>query len=197
MYVIEPALCREQEIYLYCCGRLSRTFYGLDHLCEELSVDFIEKWVGEHYGEQIKIVTKRAHGLHWPKDRAKWEYQFPEEFYIEPAMYIVRTDEGEKLTSDFLKKACSRFYYNRRAARLGYYKPRMGRKTRGCYGNYRAPKTTNEKRQAFCIKEDGEPSIRARRNITNLTDAWDDTSRHNDACWKTQYKKRKRQYRPK
>lgn len=193
MYVIEPFPEWETKIYLYCCGRRSRVFYGLDDLCENLTLDFVERCVGRNYGDPIKIVTERAHGLVWDTEKSKFGYKNPEKFYHVEAEFIIRTEPGEKLTSHELKDVYWRFRWQCRRP----WRDRHGRKASNVCGHWRSPSTTNEKRQAFQNIDDGEPPIRARRNKTNLTDAWDDNHTHNDACWKTQYKKRKRQYRPK
>lgn len=193
MYVIEPFPEREAKIYLCCSGSRSSVFYGLEDLCENLTLDFIERFVGRNYGDLIKIVTERAHGLAWDTEKKNFGYKNPEKFYHEEADYILRTEDGEKLTSHELKDVYWRFRWRRGRP----WRDRHGRKASGVYGHWRSPKTTNERRQAFQNVAEGEPPIRARRNKTNLTNAWDDHQTHNDACWKTQYKKRKRQYRPK
>jgi hypothetical protein len=188
MYVIEPSPDREIKIYLHCCGTRSRVFYVLEDLCTQLTLDFVEKNVGLNYGYSIKIVTKRASGLQWDAEY-KFTYLHPEEAYWHPAAFIIRTEEGEKLTAEDLRPT----YWGLR--RWRYRWPRMGRKAERAYGTYRNPRTTNERRQAFQNKDEDEPPIRARRNKNNIITAWDDRLAHNDANWKTQYKRR-HQYRP-
>ena len=192
MYVIEPVPERVLKIYLCCRGSSSRVFYGLEDLCEDLTLDFVERFVGRNYGDLIKIVTARAHGLVWDAEKKKFGYKHPEKFHHVEAEFIIRTEDGEKLTSHELKDT----YWRIRARLWRYMCPSMGRKACNAYGHYRKPQTLNEKRQAFPNKDDGEPEIRGRRNKNNLPTGWDDYLSHNDACWKTQYKKRKRQYRP-
>ncbi len=191
MYVIEPVPERVLKIYLCCRGSDSRVFYGLEDLCEDLTLDFVEKFVGRNYGDRIKIVTARAHGLVWDAENKKFGYKYPEKFHHEEAEFIIRTEDGEKLTAHELKDT----YWRIRARLWRSSWPRWGRKARNAYGHYRKPKTQNEKRAAFPNKDEGEPEIRGSRNKNNLPTGWDDFLSHNDACWKTQYKRR-HQYRP-
>ncbi len=192
MYVIEPAPERVLKIYLKCRGSSALVFYGMEDLCEGLTLTFIEECVGKNFGDLIKIVTKRKSGFYYDKETRSFGHTQKEEARYDPAEWILRTETGDKLTAEYLSPLYWKFRYR-------YCRPwinRQGRRARA-YGHWRGPRTSNEKRQAFVLKDEGEPSIRGRRNSNNLPTGWDDYYTHNDACWKTQYKKRKRQYRPK
>ncbi len=193
MYVIEQAPERVLKIYLKCRGSSGRVFYGLEDVCESLSLDFVEGFVGKNYGDLIKTVTKRKSGFYYDKETRSFGYAQKEEARYDPAEWILRTETGDKITAEDLRT----IYWLLRSRRYLPWRDRHGRKASNAYGHWRSPRTTNERRQAFQNVAEGEPPIRARRNKTNLTNAWDDCQTHNDSCWKTQYKKRKRQYRPK
>jgi len=192
MHTIDPAPKREPNIYLHCRGVGTRVFCGLDHLCSEITLGFIGIHVGNTYYDEIKIVTTRASGGYWDKGRRAISYRHPEQYYWKPAEYIIRTEDGQRLTAEYLRPV----YWEWRSRQRRPWRDRHGRKASKVYGNWRSPKTTNERRQAFQNVDEGEPPIRARRNKTNLINAWDDTITHNDASWKTQ-SKRRHQYRPK
>jgi hypothetical protein len=61
---------------------------------------------------------------------------------------------------------------------------------RSAYGNWRKPKTTQEKRAYFATKDEEETiKIRHRRGPKCLIDAYDDRYSHSDKNWKTQSKR--------
>ena len=105
MYVIEPFPEWETKIYLCCCGSRSRVFYGLEDLCANLTLDFVEKFVGRNYGDLIKIVTERANGLVWDDENRKFGYKNPEKFYNVEADFILRKEDGEKLFRMLLRES--------------------------------------------------------------------------------------------
>ena len=193
MYVIEPVPERVLKIYLKCRGSSGRVFYGLEDVCESLTLAFIEECVGKNYGDLIKIVTKRKGGFYYDRETRSFGYTQKEEARYDPAEWILRVETGDKITAEDLRPV----YWQLRSQRYRYrpWRDRHGRKASNAYGHYRKPKTQNEKRAAFPNKDEGEPEIRGRRNKNNLPTGWDDFLSHNDACWKTQYKRR-HQYRP-
>lgn len=194
MHVVNSSPEREIKTYLHCGGQCTRVFANLEALCEELSLAWIEESVGLHYGSLIKIVTKRKSGLQWDDVKRRFVYKNPEEFFYREAEFIIRTEQGEKLTAEELQP----IYWEirgRRWKKRRYGRYRHGRKTECCYGTFRHPKTNNERRQAFQNKDEGEPPIKPRRNHKSIITAWDDRYSHCDANWKTQ-SKRRRQYRP-
>jgi len=66
--------------------------------------------------------------------------------------------------------------------------PFTGARIRGKYGYHRSFSTTNERRQSFaCDKK----YVRAKRNCTNIPNAWDDFPRSLSRSWKDNTKKRK------
>lgn len=85
--------------------------------------------------------------------------------------------------------------YQQRINRFKYF--RHKRTLKRAYGGFKHPRTTAEKR-AFCSLKDEEYTNlgRARRNIPNLPDLWDDRYAHADKSWKTQ-SKRKHQWKQK
>lgn len=194
MHVVNTAPERDTKVYLHCGGYSTRTFADLEALCEELPLVWVTENVGSYYGSYIKIVTKRKSGLQWDDVKRRFIYKHPEEFFYREAEFIIRTEMGERFTAEELEP----IYWVIRARwrkkrRYGRY--RQGRKAERCYGSFRHPRTTNERRQAFQNKDEGEPPIRPRRNCKNIITAWDDRYSHCDANWKTQ-SKRRRQYRP-
>jgi len=193
MYAIIPAPERESRAYLHCRGSVSREFNSIEDLCLELPLDFVEENVGYQYDAPIKIVTKRGSGLEYDKDYRRFWYRFPEEYFWHYTDFIIRTEDGRKLTATELRPV----YWGIRSQRRPWrpWQNRHGRKTEHCYGNLRHPRTTNERRQAFQCKDENEPPIRARRNLSNIIHAWDDRCSHCEKGWKSQ-SKRKKQYRP-
>ncbi len=194
MHVIPSVPERETLVYVHCRGHISRVYNSVEDLCRDMPLDFVEENVGYQYDWPIKIVTKLRSGFTWDKETRKIYWKFPEESYLRYADFIIRTDTGEKLTAEELRPV----YWRLRALRARYRAPwrdRQGRKTEGCCGTYRHPRTTNERRQAFQNKDENEPPIRARRNCNNIITAWDDRYAHSEKSWKAQ-SKRKRQFRP-
>ncbi len=191
MHVIPSAPERETQVYVHCCGTLSRVYNSVEDLCRDMPLDFIEEWVGYQYNDTIKVVTKRRSGMNWDKETSTFYWMNPEEYFYRSADFIIRTDTGEKLTAEELRPV----YWRLRSRPYRPWAHRHGRKTDGCYGTYRHPKTTNERRQAFQNKDENEPPIRARRNHNNLINAWDDRNADTEKSWKAQ-SKRKRQFRP-
>ncbi len=191
MYAIIPAPERETRVYLHCRGSVSREFNSIEDLCLELPLDFVEGNVGRNYDSPIKIVTKRGSGLEYDKVNRKFWYRTPDEYYWHYADFIIRTEDGRKLTAQELQPV---YWRLRRQRPWRPWQNRHGRKTEYCFGTFRHPKTTNERRQAFQCKDEKEPPIRARRNCNNMINAWDDRSSHCEKGWKFQ-SKRKKQYR--
>jgi hypothetical protein len=191
MHVIPSVPERETQVYLHCRGTITRAFNSVEDLCRELALSFVEEFVGLHYDSNIKIVTKPRSGITWDKEFWKIYWRSPEEYFYRLADFIIRTETGEKLTAEDLRPV----YWRLRARRHIPWRNRHGRKTEGCYGTYRHPKTTNERRQAFRNRDEDEPVIRARRNHKNIIHAWDDRNAHSEKSWKAQ-SKRKRQFRP-
>ena len=192
MHVIPSVPERETQVFVHCRGAISRVYNSVEDLCQDMPLDWIERYVGRHYDSPIKIVTRCRSGFEYDKETGRFWHRHPEEYYYYAADFIIRTDTGEKLTAEELRPV----YWRLRRDRP--YRPwadRHGRKTDGCYGTYRHPKTTNECRQAFQNKDENEPPIRARRNRNNLITAWDDRNAHSEKSWKAQ-SKRKRQFRP-
>ena len=98
-------------------------------------------------------------------------------------------DDGKLVTPDRLV-GLFRAWWEDRPRRWGRYSW-----SRYAYGQYRAIKTTNERRQLESTKgEENAPKIRAARNFRNLPNSWDDFMSHNDKSWKTQ-SKRKHQWK--
>jgi len=191
MHVIPSVPERETQVFVHCRGAISRVYNSVEELCQDMPLDFIERYVGRHYDSPIKIVTRCRSGFEYDKETRKVWHRHPEEYYYYPADYIIRTDTGEKLTAEELRPV----YWRLRSRPYRPWEQRHGHKTDGCYGTYRHPKTNNERRQAFQNKDENEPSIRARRNFNNIITAWDDRNAHSEKSWKAQ-SKRKRQFRP-
>ena len=191
MHVIPSAPERETQVFVHCRGSISRAYNSVEDLCRDTPLDFIERSVGRHYDSPIKIVTRCRSGFEYDKETRKFWHRHPEEYYYYGADFIIRTDTGEKLTAEELRPV----YWRLRSRPWISWRNRHGRKTDGCYGTYRHPKTLNEIRQAFQNKDENEPPIRARRNRNNLITAWDDRNAHSEKSWKAQ-SKRKRQFRP-
>ncbi len=192
MHVIPSAPERETRVYVHCRGHISRVYNSVEDLCRDMPLDFVEENVGYQYDWPIKIVTRRKTGLEYDKETRSFWWRFPEESYQYYADYIIRTDTGEKLTAAELSTVYWRLRSRKRWSR---WEHRHGRKTDGCYGTFRHPKTNNERRQAFQNKDENEPPIRARRNYNTIITAWDDRIAHSEKSWKAQ-SKRKRQFRP-
>jgi len=191
MYIIEPPLVREVKVYLCARGSGRATEYAsIEDFCIHQSLDFVERWVGRYYGEKIKIVTKRRSGAYWDRETRKIGWQQPEEYYYEEADFIIRTDIGDSLTAEELAPV----YWEIRRRRSRDWRRSQGLKSGSCYGRYTAPRTTNEIRQAVQNKDDGEPTIRCRRNKNNLPSSWDDKYAGVQKSWKYQ-SKRKNQYK--
>ena len=191
MHVIPSVPERETQVFVHCRGAISRVYNSVEELCQDMPLDFIERYVGRHYDSPIKIVTRCRSGFEYDKETRKVWHRHPEEYYYYPADYIIRTDTGEKLTAEELRPV----YWRLRSRPYRPREQRHGHKTDGCYGTYRHPKTNNERRQAFQNKDENKPSIRARRNFNNIITAWDDRNAHSEKSWKAQ-SKRKRQFRP-
>ncbi len=191
MHVIPSVPERETRVFVHCRGALSRVYNSVDELCGDMPLDFIEENVGYYYDSDIKIVTKRKSGINWNKETCTIYWMNPEEYFYRSADFIIRTETGEKLTAEELRPV----YWRRRSRPWVPWRNRHGRKTDGCYGTFRHPKTNNERRQAFQNKDENEPPIRARRNYNTIITAWDDRIAHSEKSWKAQ-SKRKRQFRP-
>ncbi len=191
MHVIPSVPERETQVFVHCRGALSRVYNSVEDLCRDMPLDFVEEFVGYYYDSDIKIVTKLKSGLTWNKETRAFYWTSPEEYFYRSPLYIIRTDTGEKLTAEELRPV----YWRLRSRPYRPWANRHGRKTDGCYGTFRHPKTTNERRQAFQNKDENEPPIRARRNHKNIIHAWDDRNAHSEKSWKAQ-SKRKRQFRP-
>lgn len=56
--------------------------------------------------------------------------------------------------------------------------------------HFKTPKTAQEKRQSFTHPE----LVRPKRRKNNLPESWDDNYRHNQYSWKSQGKRRRRQW---
>ena len=193
MHIIEPSLGREVKIYLCQKGAVRPTVYSnIDEFCSRRSLEFIKGWVGEYYGDPIKIVISRASGFSHDRETRRFYYKYPETFYIQPAEFIVRTDTGERLTLEELQPLYYAFYRRNRAS-TPYWR-RQGLKSGCCYGRFRSPATTNERRQAFPNEDEGEPPIRGRRRAHSLPNTWDDVHSDSQKSWKYQ-SKRRHQYR--
>ncbi len=191
MHVIPLVPERETQVFVHCRGAVSRVYNSVEDLCRDMPLDFVEEFVGYYYDSEIKIVTKLKSGLNWNKETRTFYWMNPEEYFYRSPLYIIRTDTGEKLTAEELRPV----YWRLRSRPWVPWRNRHGRKTDGCHGTFRHPKTNNERRQAFQNKDENEPSIRARRNFNNIITAWDDRNAHSEKSWKAQ-SKRKRQFRP-
>lgn len=194
MHNIDPVPEKDPQIYLYSRSLTCRTFYSYEDLYYSLDLKWIREWVGKDYNSPIKIVTKRASGLFYDSQSKRFRPATPEEYFYVEADFILRTSFGEKITAEDLEPIYRRIKMSRSRKPKWLY--RQGRKTNYCYGRYRNPHTTNEKRKSFPIQEEGEPKIRAKRNYNNLPTSWDDKITHPHKSWKYQ-SKRKRQYKEK
>lgn len=193
MYNVPPAPEKEPRVILHHIGGSKRVYENLEDMCNQLDLWWIKRMVGLKYGDGIKIVTRQRSGIMWDKETRKITWAQPEEFYHVDAEYIIRTEDGEKLTPEDLEPVYWRI--RARGRHWGWRNSRDRGAKRSCYGGYRNPKTSNERRQAFQDKDENEPPIRARRNFNNIITAWDDRTVHSEKSWKLQ-SKRKRQYRP-
>lgn len=186
MHVIEPNNEETGKVYFKVSGLRTQAYSDLAEFCANHILHECERELGPYLGAPILQPARVDYC--WSKEPCRVEHPA----YIKGADWVIQRPDGESILIEEVRN----IYHGWRAWNRRNYKPKMGRKAAWAYGSYRAPKTTNEKRQSFRVVEDGEPSIRCRRNMANLTDAWDDTTSHNDSCWKTQYK-RKNQYRAK
>ncbi len=62
--------------------------------------------------------------------------------------------------------------------------PGTGRRFRYSRTYLRNPSTSQARRQAYFIKEEGEPEIRGRRRAHRLPSLWDDQPKTRERCWK-------------
>jgi hypothetical protein len=124
-----------------------------------------------------------------PLDRTNHCFLFREKLELEDynskRYCYVCYDDGKLVTPDILVGLYRKLRpkYRRYSWWAGYKRS---------FGNYwRRPKTTQEKRWYSFEKHD-KLKLRAKRNVVNLPDMWDDIRRHRERCWKntrkTQYK---------
>lgn len=176
MHIIKPY---ETSVTIFHRDGGAWTYPTKKALLNELGMRWIMNNVGKHFREfryayQVLGVTG-------------WRY---EPVYSEHE-YIMRDDDGKALThgdfADIVERR--KTYWGYRGRLLDNWNgegPVPGvRRPRG--GNYfRHPKTTNERRWATPVLEDGEPAPRAARNSHHLPNSWDDYQRasREDRNWK-------------
>lgn len=129
-------------------------------------------WISHNVGEQFREYSECS--LLWSAAENRY-LRLPNYTYN---AFIMRDDFGQPLTRvDFSAQPHQRSgRYCKLAAWNGEGPVPGVRRHRG-FRYFRRPRTTQERRQAFAVREDKEPAPRARRNATNLPNSYDDIGR--------------------
>lgn len=165
MYIV-PEAPNESCVFVYGAGS-ARKYASLEALFEAWPIDVMRRCFGLSYGPV-------------------------RDGFQEPPFYKIRTETGETVGLADLELWYEKYREYRAKVRIA--KRRYSKRSGRCRGNWRAPKTQNELRQAWAVECDGEPRIKPRRNMANLVTAWDDKPVRPQKSWKWQ-SKRKTQYR--
>lgn len=130
-------------------------------------------WISEKVGTHFR--EYRESSLLWSKTEGHY-LRIPIYAYSE---FIMRDDFGQPLTwADFRVLPTRRIFW--RYPKLENWNgegPVPGVQRHRGYHYFRRPGTTQERRQSFAVREEGEPAPRAGRNATNLPNSYDDIGR--------------------
>lgn len=169
----------ESPVTLFSQAGVVRHFASKKALLTELGIGWISRNVGKHFREF-------SHDLAYLDETRGWVYR---RVYTEYP-YVIRDGEGSCLAAgDFSDLVARRRRVSKWRKLLEGWNgegpvPGIHRPRNASY--FRKIKTTNERRWATPIIEDGEPAPRAARNHRNIPNSWDDygVAAREDINWK-------------
>lgn len=174
------------EVYLYDSYREFLSYLRGDVLhnmgksFRDVRCFYTTRWVRDYRGEYRCIDEKTMVYTYWV---AHWDHKSGS--IIDPAQ--LKKDWDEYLNELHRLRTSHKRWWYRWNNKIFEYRngpvPFIGRhhSHRGSW--YRHMKTTQERRWSLAEKEDGVRG-RAKRNIHNIPNSWDDWARHNEKNWK-------------
>lgn len=129
-------------------------------------------WIRQNVGPEFRVFSHVERRLQ--PDSDTWHYRRCYDTYA----YVMRNDAGEALTAadffEFVQKPARRWGYRIPDSWNGEG-PVPGIRAWRSGGHYfRRIRTTQERRWATPVAEEGEPAPRPERNLRNLPNSWDD-----------------------